>query len=869
MAYVSSLAPGYAVKGKPHKTKTGLEIPLEINKGDNDFYGKTINDLIVNVDYETAERLHVKIADKDAKQFPVPDSTYGMERPKLRKPAKKTNYDFSYTENPFGFKVTRKHDKEVLFDTNDYPLVFEDQYLELSSAVPDDANLYGVGETTAPFRRNNLKQLIHLPNNNLFILTECFYILYIIERELTITCFLLYSYGAHPYYNEIRDGKAHGVFLLNAHGMDVFFAEGRVTYKVIGGILEFYFFVPKDGRPNSVLEAYTDLVGKPFMPALWMLGWHHCRYGFNNISHVNWAVDGYKEANIPLETIWVDIDYMDHEKDFTFDPVNFPEESMIALSKKMHANSQRMITMVDPALSTNDSYPPYERGREMDVFLKNNDGSELQGQVWPGYTAFPDWWHPKTAEFWEYEITEWMKLLDLDGLWIDMNEPASFCLGSCGTGKANTDPQIQFEMDPEEAAKVHAQEQIALDAMGTGVPGDSRNLLYPKYAINSGGGNLSERTAPMTALHYGDIPHYDIHNLYGHAECSLTRDILLKYKPTERPFLLTRASFAGSGQHVGHWTGDNHSQWEKLKSSISEIFNFQMFGVSYSGADVCGFFLNTTETLCTRWMELGAFYPFARNHNTLGTINQEPFVWDRTAEASRRALSIRYSLLPYYYTLFEESHRVGTGVWRPLIFEYPEEETFLDNDVQVLIGTDLLLTPVVEENATSVDAQFPKGIWYDWYTNEAYESTSAEEKITLEAEMEHIPLHIRGGSILPTKTPEYLVTDTYASPYTLVIALDKKGRAEGRLYIDDQHSVEQPETSDITFTYKNGVLKARGEFGYKDTEKIGAIKIIGAQEELTTASYKGDKVKVTKKDGALVAEDLDIDLSCKFTVKFR
>ena len=226
-----------------------------------------------------------------------------------------------------------------------------------------------------------------------------------------------------------------------------------------------------------------------------------------------------------METIWVDIDYMDHEKDFTFDPVNFPEESMIALSKKMHANSQRMITMVDPALSTNDSYPPYERGHEMDVFIKNNDGSELQGQVWPGYTAFPDWWHPKAAEFWEYEITEWMKLLDLDGLWIDMNEPASFCLGSCGTGKANTDPQRQFEMDPEETAKVHAQEQIALDAMGTGVPGDSRNLLYPKYAINNGGGNLSERTAPMTALHYGDIPHYDIHNLYGHAECSLTRDV--------------------------------------------------------------------------------------------------------------------------------------------------------------------------------------------------------------------------------------------------------------------------------------------------------------------------------------------------------
>ena len=228
-----------------------------------------------------------------------------------------------------------------------------------------------------------------------------------------------------------------------------------------------------------------------------------------------------------METIWVDIDYMEHEKDFTFDPVKFPQESMVALSKKMHANTQRMITMVDPALSTNDSYAPYERGHEMDVFLKNNDGSEFVGQVWPGFTVFPDWWHPKAAEFWDYEIIEWMKLLDLDGLWIDMNEPASFCLGSCGTGKANTDPPIQFEIDPKEAAKIHAKEQIAIDALGTSVPGDSRNLLYPNYAINSGGGNLSERTTAMTTLHYGDIPHYDIHNLYGHAECSLTRDVSL------------------------------------------------------------------------------------------------------------------------------------------------------------------------------------------------------------------------------------------------------------------------------------------------------------------------------------------------------
>ncbi|KAI8142903.1 alpha glucosidase [Fennellomyces sp. T-0311] len=856
---VSSSAPGYRIDGRVSHTKSGLQIPLSLNsrrgsKG-KDLYGKTIEDLVVDVDFETAERLHVKIYDKDEKQYLVPNDRTGLERPKTKRPAKKTNYEFKYTSRPFGFQVIRKADKEVIFDTTDYPLVFEDQYLELTTAVPDDANIYGVGETTAPFKRDNIQNVTT-----------------IFARDAG-TPFYENIYGSHPYYNEIRNGKAHGALLLNAHGMDVFFAEGRITYKVIGGVLEYYFFVPKDGKPNAVLEAYTDLVGKPFMPALWMLGWHHCRYGFRNMEHVHWTIDGYKEANIPLETIWIDIDYMDRMKDFTFDEINFPQEEMIALSKQMHANNQRMITMVDPALSTNDSYAPYERGHELDVFMKNPDGSEFVGQVWPGYTVFPDWWHPNVTEFWDYEIIEWMKLLDLDGLWIDMNEPASFCLGSCGSGKANIAPPLEpWSLPQEEQDRIHAEQTAALEAMGTGVPGDTRNLLYPKYAINNGGGtlNLSEKTAAMTSLHYGGVPHYDLHNVYGHAECSITRDSLLKYKPDERPFILSRSSFVGSGHYVGHWTGDNHSTWAKLKSSISEIFNMQMFGITYSGADVCGFFDNATEPLCTRWMEIGAMYPFARNHNTKVASDQDPFIWESTAEASRNALAVRYALLPYYYTLYEEAHRVGHGVWRPLIFEYPEVESFLVNDEQVLVGTDILLSPVVYENATTVDAQFPEGVWYDWYTYEPLVSTNPDEKVTIDAPLTHLPVHIRGGGILPLKTPEMLVVDTYASPYTLLIALDQDGEAEGRLYIDDLHSIKQPKTSDIKFSYKRGVLTAKGKFGYKNAEKLGSIKIIGAEKELTTASYKGKKFDLTSEDGAIVLDGAEIDLgSGPFVVKFH
>lgn len=253
-----------------------------------------------------------------------------------------------------------------------------------------------------------------------------------------------------------------------------------------------------------------------------------------------------------------------------------------------------------------------------------------------------------------------------------------------------------------------------------------------------------------------------------------------------------------------------------------------------------------------------------------GNIPQEPFRWNSTAEATRKALTIRYALLPYYYTLFEESHRVGTAVWRPLIFEYPTIDAFLDNSDQVLVGSDILLSPVLYENATSVDAQFPPGLWYDWYTHDVQKGSEDGEKVTLDAPLTHIPVHIRGGAIVPLKTPQMTVDTTYATPYSLLVALDENGEAAGRLYIDDGHSIEQPHTSDIHFTYKNGKLSAEGRFDYSKAEKLGCIKLVGKQAAgLTTAKYRGHTYDLKNIDGAVVLENVDIDLtSGAFTVQF-
>ncbi|KAG1107417.1 hypothetical protein G6F42_016373 [Rhizopus arrhizus] len=299
---------------------------------------------------------------------------------------------------------------------------------------------------------------------------------------------------------------------------------------------------------------------------------------------------------------------------------------------------------------------------------------------------------------------------------------------------------------------------------------------------------------------------------------------------------------------MGHWTGDIMSSWDDLKTSVADVLSFQMYGISYSGADICGFVGNTTEELCTRWQSLGAFYPFARNHNGEGTIDQEPYLWESTAEATRRALAVRYALLPYFYTLFEESHRLGTGVRRPLIFEYPQFAADLaENDQQFLVGTDILVSPVLTQGESSVHAQFPPGLWYDWYNYTLMNSTSAKTVQIMDAQLTHIPVHIRGGAVMATKSPRRLVTETYATAFHLLIALDQKQQAYGRLYMDDGHSLEPDRKSNVNFIYVNNTLVINGQFGYLDAESIGNITILhGGQDG---ASYSKATVFVNNTPG--------------------
>jgi alpha-glucosidase len=579
--YASNPASGYSVKSSAIRTD-GMDLTLALNSPSGVFGGSTndISPLAVSVTYETQDRIRVKIYDSSRTRWEVPESflpTSESRAPAGSLSAGDLNYKFTYTQSPFGFQVMRVSDGEVIFNTSTTrSLIFQDQYLEISSTLPDNANIYGFGERVDGYRLQNEQKTYTMwsldsgtpPNQNL--------------------------YGVHPYYMELRNGKAHGVFLKNSNGMDVNLKPNLVTYQVIGGVLDFYIFVGP--TPKQVTQQYHGLIGKPYFTPLWSLGWHQCRWGTTNLDVLKQVVQNYSTNNIPLDTVWSDIDYMNSHEDFSWDPTNFPQAQMKQFVDSLHTSGKHYVVIVDPGIPSVTGYYPYDEGVRQNVFVKTAQGNIFVGKVWPGLTAFPDFSHPNTSGYWHGLIDTFLQTVAVDGLWIDMNEPSNFCDGACVT----------------------SLKEIAIES--------ATSPNNPPYAINNGNNKLSlhTKTLDMDAVHYAGIE-YDLHSLYGFTEQIATRSALEKIRG-KRAFSLSRSTFAGSGKHGAHWLGDNYSTWDSMKASIPGAMLMNLFGIPMVGADICGFIYTTTEELCVRWHAMGAFFPFARNHNEINAADQYPYL---------------------------------------------------------------------------------------------------------------------------------------------------------------------------------------------------------------------------------------------------
>ncbi|KAJ6630222.1 glycoside hydrolase family 31 protein [Mycena sp. CBHHK59/15] len=820
-------------------------------------FGTDIKTLALKVVYETSSRIHVKITDPTSARYEVPESV--LPRPSSANPVSPQSaaIRFNYTTSPFAFSIVRAATSEVLFSTASHPIIYEPQYLRVKTNLAANANIYGLGEHTNTFRLD--------PDNTTLTLWS---------RDAYGIPTGSNLYGNHPVYFEHRTTGTHGVLLLNSNGMDIKLTNGALEYNVIGGVLDFYFLAGSQTDPTETARQYAEIVGTPAEVPYWSFGLHQCRFGYNNYIDVAGVISNYSAAGIPLETMWTDIDYMDRRRIFTVDPQYFPLNRMREIVDYLHSQDQRFVLMTDPAVGylPDQGYGPYDRGTADDVWLKNQNGSSHLGLVWPGVTVYPDWFHPKIQDYWSNEFELFYNAstgLDIDGAWIDMNEPSSFCDLPCD------DPFTQAKKQalPPPRSTLPPDPDTPIFVNSTPVRRRSKrdNLLVPQYAINNAapGGNLSSKTAYTDTVHANNLTEYNTHNLYGTMMSVATHEAMLARRPGLRTLVITRSTFAGAGKHVGKWLGDNFSTWEHYRLSIAGMLGMAtIYQVPMVGSDICGYAENTTETLCARWAMLGAFYPFMRNHNADTAISQEFYRWPLTTAAAKNVLDIRYRLLDYIYTSFHQANLQGSPVVSPMWFKYPKDAATYPIDLQWFYGDSILVSPVTEENSTSVSIYLPKDTFFDFVTLAPVEGTGSQVLLN-NISFTEIPLHIKGGAILPLREKSTMTTtELRETDFEFVVAPGADGTASGQLYVDDGASVTQAASTQVSMSFKHGMFALTGSFGFKTGVKAARVRFLGVAKVPSAVLLDGKAVAHQAVSYSKASKVLDVAVGMEFTRGF-
>ncbi|XP_077049996.1 sucrase-isomaltase, intestinal [Siphateles boraxobius] len=803
-------------------SQSGISLDININSAFSSqrSLSRDITKLRVEITYLSEHSLRWKIFDPDNARYEVPISLNLPATPETEEA--KRMYRVKIIDNPFGIQVIRKRTEEIIWNSAVPGLTFSDQFLQISTLLPSNY-VYGFGETEHPSYKHDL----NFQKYGLFAKDQP-------------PGYKLNSYGVHPFYMGLEKSKdAHGVLLLNSNAMDVTFqSTPALTYRTIGGILDFYMVIGP--TPEDVVQQYTEMIGRPVLPAYWSLGFQLCRYGYANDKEIADLYNDMKAAAIPYDVQYADIDYMERQMDFTLDQKNF--KGLPALVDNMRAEGMRFIFILDPAIAANETqdYPAFRLGIEEDVFIKwpaELSKDIVWGKVWPDYpnvtvdnsldwdiqvelfrsfVAFPDFFKANTSQWWQNQIKDFYNnIMKFDGLWIDMNEPASFVHGTVG-GKCLGNPNLENPpyMPP-------------LESMHMGL--NHKTLCMNSEQILADGNR---------------VKHYDVHNLYGWSHTEPTYKALLN-TTGKRGVVVTRSTYPSSGRWAGHWLGDNYSAWDQLLKSIIGMMEFSIFGISYTGADICGFFNPAEYEMCLRWMQLGAFYPFSRNHNTINMPRQDPVAWGpEFANMSRDVLNIRYTLLPYLYTLMYEAHVNGKTVVRPMLHEFVNDENTWEIDRQFLWGPALLITPALDKGATVVKGYVPNARWYDYHTGKVVGVRG--QFVYMDSPLEKINLHVRGGYILPWQKPENNTHYSRKNPLGLLVALDDEGSAHGSLFWDDGEGIDTVQKKRFlltNFSVSSGVLTSMvptDGLAEVDRLTLGNVKVWGVTEHITVVTMSVD-----------------------------
>lgn len=551
-------------------------------------------------------------------------------------------------------------------------------------------------------------------------------------------------YTSIPFYLALKHttGQTYGILIDHTGNVDVDLGKTQtdlIQLSVSDDLLVAYFFAGP--TPADITRQYTELTGRMPLPPLWALGHHQSRWGYESVEEVAEIARTMRERQHPCDSLWLDIDYMDGFRNFTWNPETFPEPR--ALVEELRKQGLRTVTIIDPGTAYDEAYSVYQEGHARDYFCRNPDGSYFFGSVWPGTCVFPDFSRDEVRKWWGNLYAEHLEL-GVAGIWNDMDEPA-----------------LTSILSDNSAEHVHGR---TMDSI---------------VQHQAGGEN-------RTGLDGAPVEHRLFHNAYGLEMARSTYEGMRSLKPDQRPFVLTRSGTGGVQRYAAVWTGDNTSRWEHISLMMTMMLNLSMSGVPFVGMDIGGFWDDSNGELLVRFAQLGALIPFTRNHYAKFIVHQEPWSFGEPYESAyRNAMELRYRSLPYLYTIFAEAARTGSPIIRPLYYHYAQDRQAITIEDELLIGANLLSAPLYEAGSSSRNVYLPQGTWFDYWAGTSYQG---EQCYSIEAPIERWPLFVRSNSILP-QGPLMQYTDEIATdPLTLHCYMTTNGQADFTLYEDDGQS---------------------------------------------------------------------------------
>ena len=608
-------------------------------------------------------------------------------------------------------------------------------------------------------------------------------------------------YKVVPFYIGLQNKKSYGIFFDNTFRTYFDFCHERrnvTSFWAEGGEMNYYFIYGPEMQ--DVVTTYTHLTGKPELPPLWALGYHQCKWSYYPESNLKEVAAKFRELKIPCDALYLDIDYMEGFRCFTWNKEYFPDpKRMVA---ELAEDGFKTVVIIDPGIKIDKEYSIYKEALEKDFFCKRADGPYMKGKVWPGECNFPDYTNPAVREWWAGLFKELISEIGVKGVWNDMNEPAVM--------------------------------------------------------------EVPNKTFPMDVRHdYDGNPcsHRKAHNIYGTQMARATYHGVKRFAYPKRPFVITRSAYAGAQRYTSSWTGDNVATWEHLWIANIQVQRMSISGMGFTGSDIGGFAEQPSGELYARWIQLGVFHPFCRTHSSGDHGDQEPWAFDdEVIDITRKFVNLRYQLLPYLYTMFWQYIEEGIPMLKPLVYYDQEDiQTHYRND-EFVFGIQILVCPILEPNSVGRRMYIPRGLWYNYWTNE---EVKGGKEIWVDTKFDQIPIFVKAGAIIPKYPVQQYVGELDFDELTLDIYY-KAGKEKSVVYEDaqDGYDYKKGRYSFLSFQMtgkdKELIIQLHKEGKYDTNYSKYKINLIGLPFKVNTIEI--DSVEVSfdrntlEKEGYLIVD---------------